>query len=130
VRELVEWCFEFNLLPAAGGGAVPYAVAEELMVEVIVPWARAPEYTVGGGFSPAGEWRRPRAGEWGYNIGLAAVYLDQTIPEAHARGLLADIQAFAASHGARIEGGYREFTDEDGLLVRDEEDEGDVETDE
>jgi hypothetical protein len=104
-------------------------VAEELMGEVIVPWARAPEYTVGGGFHPAGEWWRQRAGEWGYKFGLRAVRLEQIIPEAQARALLVVIQAFATSHGARIGGGYREFTDEDAPLVRDEEDEGEGEAD-
>jgi hypothetical protein len=112
-RELSDWCFEFDLVPDANEGAVPYGPAEELMVDVILPWARARGYEVGGGFRPAGEWWRPRVGQWGYKFSVATIYRDRLLPEAQAGALLEVIQAFAAAHGARIEGGYREFTDDD-----------------
>jgi hypothetical protein len=116
-RELDEWCFEFELLPAGEDGAVPYQVAEKLMVDLIVPWARAPHYTIGGGFRAAGELWRPRAGAWRYEFGLAAVELGQVVPERDARALMSAIENFAARHGARVQGGYREFTEGDLLLV-------------
>jgi hypothetical protein len=115
-RKPSDWCFEFDLVPDGNGRAVPYGPAEELMVEVILAWARARDYEVGGGFRRAGDWRYPREGEWGYKFTVAAIDRDRLIAEAQAGALLEVIQAFAAAHGTRIEGGYHEYTDDDFAL--------------
>jgi hypothetical protein len=120
VKELIEWMFQFVLLAAGGGPPVPYRVAEHLMRAVVIPLASANDYTIGGGFRQKLEsYRVPgpfdgsEAGEWEFRFGLAATEEGQLIVEPKAAELLETIKGYAASQGARVDGGFREPTEEE-----------------
>ena len=107
MRELVEWAFRFTVTTPE---PVPHREIEALLDDA-VHWAEAHSFGVGGGFSSEGD--DATSSSWDFEFGLCATLDHQLIPESRAKALLCHIRSKCSARGFSLQGGFREFTEEE-----------------
>jgi len=112
MKRLVEWCFDFTVRAKASEPPVTWSLAEQFLDEA-GDLADEKEYGVGGG--P----KEIEPGVFHLCFGLTATLDDQLIPEDDAADLMATLRRSIEEQGYVVEGGFREFTEEESSWMPD-----------